>query len=304
MLGHDLGAPGDLHPRQLDRSLRGLGRLKAGYIGEVLQRARFPLPSGYGRRRLTCREAWLLGQLGFRSFIFAALRNSRVGDRLRQRRCKRDTVSLMNFGSGFWSFGLLVNRSNVVRFPLCNRDLEIIRVDLAEGEEAVSIVAVVYECGLERRLDAGNFGEINVTFYLLLGRRFEIEFFETVTVEHHHPRLFRVSGIDEHAFCHSGITPGRAAPAARKSAGGAILCARKPPAPGAIPPCNEGASVMGGLVRGALIGFGFLRSVSPGVATRRDGSRAVDLAGVRRIDPPGAAPGWRTAVFRDPYCID
>src|SRR5712671_1205660 len=200
-------------------------------------------------------------------------------------------------GAGRLKAGHLVSRSDVVRFPVGNRDLEIIRVDLAEGEEAVSIVAVVYECGLERRLDAGNFGEINVTLYLLLGRRFEIEFFETVAVEHHHPRLFGVSGIDEHAFCHSGITPERAASAARKSAGGAILCARKPPAPGAIPPCNEGASVMGGLVRGALIGFGFLRSVSPGVATRRDGSRAADLAGVRRIAPPSAVPGWRTAVF-------
>ena len=49
----------------------------------------------------------------------------------------------------------------------------------------------------------------------------EIEFFETVAAEHHHPRLFRVSGIDEHALGHSGVTPERVSAAARKSAGGA-----------------------------------------------------------------------------------
>src|SRR5712691_9591261 len=182
MLGHDLRTPGDLRPRQLDRPLRELAPLKASHLGKVFLRVRFPLPSSCGRRRLTCREAGLLGQLRFRGFVFAAFRNCRYRNRLRQRRCKRDTGSLVNFGSGFSSFGSLVSRSDAVWFPVGNRDLEIIRVDLAEGEEAVSIVAVVYECGLERRLDAGNFGEINVTLYLLLGRRFEIEFFETVAV--------------------------------------------------------------------------------------------------------------------------
>ena len=54
-----------------------------------------------------------------------------------------------------------------------------------------------------------------------------------------------------------------------------------------------------------LSGFGFLRAVSPGAASRRGDSRAaVDPAGLRRIAPPGAAPGRRTAVFRKPYCIE
>ncbi|HEX3411783.1 MAG TPA: hypothetical protein VHT00_08705, partial [Stellaceae bacterium] len=33
-------------------------------------------------------------------------------------------------------------------------------------------------------------------------------------------------------------------------------------------------------------------------------NRLPDPAGLRRIAPPGAAPGRRTAVFRDPYCIE
>jgi hypothetical protein len=52
-------------------------------------------------------------------------------------------------------------------------------------------------------------------------------------------------------------------------------------------------------------GFGFLGSVSPGAASRRgDSEAAADPAGLRRIAPPDAAPGRRTAVFRDPYCIE
>jgi len=47
-----------------------------------------------------------------------------------------------------------------------------------------------------------------------------------------------------------------------------------------------------------LSGFGFLRAVSPGAASRRGGSRAaVDLAGLRRIAPPGAAPGSANGGF-------
>jgi hypothetical protein len=54
-----------------------------------------------------------------------------------------------------------------------------------------------------------------------------------------------------------------------------------------------------GLVRGAFNGFGFVRSVSPGAANRRGGGSraAAAFAGLRRIAPPGAAPGRRTAVF-------
>src|SRR6202008_548597 len=120
-----------------------------------------------------------------------------------------------------------------------DRYLVIVGVDFAEGEETVSIVAVVDERGLKRRLYASNLGEINVALYLFFCRRLEIELFESVAVEHHHPRLFRMGGIDKHTFCHSGITPGRATAAARTSADGAILCARKPPAPEAIPSSND-----------------------------------------------------------------
>ncbi len=116
----------------------------------------------------------------------------------------------------------------------------------------MAVAAVVDERRLQRRFDPRNLGEIDVALYLLLGRGFEIELFETMAVEHHHPRLFRVGGIDEHALCHSGITPGRAAAAVRNSAGGAVPCARKPAAPELIPVRKDSVSAMADLVRGRL----------------------------------------------------
>src|SRR5580704_14901060 len=132
------------------------------------------------------------------------------------------------------------------------------------------MVAVIDKCRLQRGFNAGNFGEVDITLYLLLSGSFEIELFESIAVEHHHPGLFRVGGIDEHTSCHSGITPGRAAAAARKSAGGALLSARKPQAPEAIPLSDEKKSAM--VLSGEpFSGFGFLRSVSPGAASWRGG---------------------------------
>jgi hypothetical protein len=57
-------------------------------------------------------------------------------------------------------------------------------------------------------------------------------------------------------------------------------------------------------MRGALIGFGFLGSVSPSATTQRCGSRAAAPAELRRIAPPSAALGRRTAGFHHPQCID
>src|SRR5215471_13908587 len=120
-------------------------------------------------------------------------------------------------------FSPITGRLPALRGPVSHRNSVIVRVDFAEGKEAVTVAAVIHECGLQRRLDAGDLREIDVAFYLLLGGSLEIKLFETIAVEHHHPRLFRVSGIDEHALGHSGVTPERAAAAERKSAG-AIPC--------------------------------------------------------------------------------
>ena len=116
----------------------------------------------------------------------------------------------------------------------------------------MTITAVFDKSGLQRGFYTRDLSKIDVSLYLLLCRQLEIEFFEAVTVDDHHPGLFRVCGVDEHALCHSGITPRRAAAAARNSAGGAIPCVRKPATPELTPSWNDCISTTVNLVRGRL----------------------------------------------------
>ncbi len=196
----------------------------------------------------------------------------------------------------FRNFTLVFGGLAVVSLAIAYRDPEIVGMNLAEREETMSKAAVIDKRGLKRRLDAGDLSEVDVAFYLPLRGRFEIELFETVAAEHHNPGLFRVSGIDEHAFGHSGVTPERVPAAARKSAGGAIPCAGKPAAPGVVLSGKDWA--MTDLISRARIGFGFLYSASPGAAALRGGKRAADHSHRAHSAAPGAAPGRRTAFFR------
>ena len=49
-------------------------------------------------------------------------------------------------------------------------------MDFVEGEKSVTIAAVVDECSLERRFNAGYFREIDITAKQFPGGTFEIEF--------------------------------------------------------------------------------------------------------------------------------
>ena len=75
-------------------------------------------------------------------------------------------------------------------------------MDFAEGEEAVAVAAVVDEGGLQRRLDARHLGEIDVAAKLFTVGGFEVEFFDAVAAQNHHPGLLRVGRIDEHFVGH------------------------------------------------------------------------------------------------------
>ncbi len=87
--------------------------------------------------------------------------------------------------------------------PVGDRDAIIVGMDLAEGEEAVTVAAIFDESGLERGLHPRHAGKVDVAFDLLLGRGLEIEFVEPVTAEDNDPGLFRMGRVDEHqAFCH------------------------------------------------------------------------------------------------------
>ncbi len=60
------------------------------------------------------------------------------------------------------------------------RDLVIVGMNFAESQEAVAIAAILDKGRLERRLHSGHFSEINISFELLLGERFKIEFFNSI----------------------------------------------------------------------------------------------------------------------------
>ena len=83
-----------------------------------------------------------------------------------------------------------------------NRDLIVIGMDFAEGQKAMAIAAVFDEGGLQRRLDARDFGEIDVAAQLLALGRLEIKFLDAIAADHNHPGLFRMGGIDQHFVGH------------------------------------------------------------------------------------------------------
>jgi hypothetical protein len=89
-----------------------------------------------------------------------------------------------------------------------DRDLIIVRMDFAEGEEAVAIAAVFNEGGLKRRLYARDLGEIDIAAKLFALGRFEIKLFNAIATHHDDPGLFRVGGIDQHFVGHVGALDG------------------------------------------------------------------------------------------------
>ena len=88
------------------------------------------------------------------------------------------------------------------RLPVGNRDLVVVGMDFGERQEAVAVAAVIDERRLQRRFDARNFGEIDVTAKLLAVRGLEVEFLDAVAAEHHDPGLLRMGRVDQHFVGH------------------------------------------------------------------------------------------------------
>nr|WP_283805684.1 hypothetical protein [Bradyrhizobium liaoningense] len=88
------------------------------------------------------------------------------------------------------------------RLPVGDRNLIIVGMDFAEGEEAVAIAAIFDEGGLERGFDPCDLGEVDVPAQLLALRGLEIKLFDAIAADHDDPGLFRVGGIDQHLVGH------------------------------------------------------------------------------------------------------
>ncbi|WP_456703391.1 MULTISPECIES: hypothetical protein [unclassified Bradyrhizobium] len=88
------------------------------------------------------------------------------------------------------------------RLTVGNRNLVIIGMDFAEGEEAVAIAAIFNEGGLERGFDPCDLGEVDIPAQLLALRGLEVKLFDAIAADHDDPGLFRVGGIDQHLVGH------------------------------------------------------------------------------------------------------
>ena len=105
------------------------------------------------------------------------------------------------------------------RLTVSDWDLIVVRVDFAEGQEAVAVAAIFDEGRLQRRLYARDLGEIDIAAQLLALGGLQIKLFDAVAADHNDPGLLRVGGVDQHLVGHFGTLGGggRVEPGARKA---------------------------------------------------------------------------------------
>jgi hypothetical protein len=83
-----------------------------------------------------------------------------------------------------------------------DRNLVIVGMDFAEGQEAVAVAAIFDKGGLERGFYPRDLGKVDITAQLLALGGLEIKLFDTIATDHDDPGLFRVGGIDQHLVGH------------------------------------------------------------------------------------------------------
>ena len=88
------------------------------------------------------------------------------------------------------------------RLTVGDRNLIIVGMDFAEGQEAMAIAAILDEGRLQRRLYARDLGEVDIAAQLFALGSFEIKFLDAIAADHNDPGLFRVGSIDQHFVGH------------------------------------------------------------------------------------------------------
>src|SRR5690606_31678356 len=72
--------------------------------------------------------------------------------------------------------------------------------DLLERQEAVALLAIVDEAGLEARLDAGDDPLVDVALAGLAARRLDVDVDQLLAVDDRHAQLFGVRGVEQHSL--------------------------------------------------------------------------------------------------------
>jgi len=85
-------------------------------------------------------------------------------------------------------------------FAIGHRNLVIVGVNFVEGEETVTVAAVLNKGRLQAGLDPGYLGEIDVAAKLAATAGLKVEFLNLAAVHDSDARFFRVRRIDQHGF--------------------------------------------------------------------------------------------------------
>ena len=108
-------------------------------------------------RRPSSRRRVLVGSAIRRDSLRTTSSSRRAAARLPRPRCRRGAAVGFVVGGALRAL-LFVDQ----RLPVGDRDLIVVGMDFAEGQEAVAIAAVIDEGGLQRRLDARHLRQIDV----------------------------------------------------------------------------------------------------------------------------------------------
>ena len=80
--------------------------------------------------------------------------------------------------------------------PVGHGDLIVVSMDFTEGQESMTIPAVIDERRLQRRFDTDDFSQIDIALQLFFCGGFDVKFFETCPIHDDHAGFLRVSRID------------------------------------------------------------------------------------------------------------
>ena len=78
--------------------------------------------------------------------------------------------------------------------------LEVLARDFFEGQKAVTLFTVVHKAGLQRGLDAGDHGFVDIAFALFAPFDFDFVVEEFLSIDNGQAALFGLRGVDQHAF--------------------------------------------------------------------------------------------------------
>ena len=174
---------------------RGMGRFRA-----AKNRLGFDFFRGRWRRRNNAdggdfQRLRAIGlRIGFRAGI--ALRRKFMNFRFR-----RDGICHL-FGQRAvidLRLGLVLGRFGLQRqqaLPVGDRDLVVVGMDFAEGQEAMAVAAIFDEGSLQAGFYPDYLGEVDIALDLLSRCGLNVEILKPVAIQYHHARLFRVAGID------------------------------------------------------------------------------------------------------------